>query len=214
MMFWYVLFGLIFFAVMFMWCPVYVEFYFRESLLIKVRFLFFSFVFPQKKVKEELHEKQDDEEDRQKISAKPKKEKKLLFLMKENGLSGFLGLLRAVADVVSKSAKKTFEKINIKAFKLSLVVAGDDAADTAIKYGQTQALVGAAAALLLCGVIKENCQVNVRPGFNEKDSSVDFYAKVCFLPVSVLKIAVGTLVDFVKKVYANTKLNRKGVANE
>ena len=134
--------------------------------------------------------------------------------MKENGLSGFLGLLRAVADVVSKFAKKTFEKINIKAFKLSLVVAGDDAADTAIKYGQTQALVGAAAALLLCGVIKENCQVNVSPGFNEKDSSVDFYAKVCFLPVSVLKIAVGALVDFVKKVYANTKLNRKGVANE
>ena len=216
MMLWYVLLTLLLVALAVLWCPVYVHFYYRDTLRIKVKFLFFTFVLPRGKLLEKAPNLQSaDNEAREKVAAAPKKENKLLSLVKERGVFGFLALLRTTIGIVAKSGKKAFEKIHIKRFELSLVVVGEDAADTAIKYGQAQALVGVAATVLLRGVSRHLCRVNVRPGFNEKESSVDFYAKVCFLPASVLKIAIGALFDFVKEAYySNTKPNRKGVANE
>ena len=214
MMLWYVLLALMLVALAVLWCPVYVHFYYRDTLRIKVKFLFFTFVFPREKSSEEASSLQGDGgEALKEVSSVPKKENKLFSLVKERGVFGFLSLLRATIGIVAKSAKGSFEKIHIKRFELSLVVVGEDAADTAIKYGQAQALVGVAATVLLRGVNRQLCRVNVRPGFNEKESSVDFYAKVCFLPASVLKIAIGALFDFVKEAYySNTKPNRKGVA--
>lgn len=214
MMLWYVLLALMLVALAVLWCPVYVHFYYRDALRIKVKFLFFTFVFPREKSSEDASSLQGDGgEALKEVSAVPKKENKLFSLVKERGVFGFLALLRTTIGIVAKSAKGSFEKIHIKRFELSLVVVGEDAADTAIKYGQAQALVGVAATVLLRGVNRQLCRVNVRPGFNEKESSVDFYAKVCFLPASVLKIAIGALFDFVKEAYySNTKPNRKGVA--
>lgn len=213
-MLWYVLLALMLVALAVLWCPVYVHFYYRDTLRIKVKFLFFTFVFPQEKLSEEAPNLQGDRaEALNDVAEMPKRASKLLALVKDRGVFGFLSLLRATIEIVAKSGKKAFEKIHIKAFELSLVVVGEDAADTAIKYGQAQALVGVAATVLLRGVSRQLCRVNVRPGFNEKESSVDFYAKVCFLPASVLKIAIGALFDFVKEAYySNTKPNRKGVA--
>ena len=214
MMLWYVLLALMLVALAVLWCPVYVHFYYRDTLRIKVKFLFFTFVLPQEKLSEEAPNLQGDRaEALNDVAEMPRRASKLLALVKDRGVFGFLPLLRATIEIVAKSGKKAFEKIHIKAFELSLVVVGEDAADTAIKYGQAQALVGVAATVLLRGVNRKLCRVNVRPGFNEKESSVDFYAKVCFLPASVLKIAIGALFDFVKEAYySNTKPNRKGVA--
>lgn len=214
MMLWYVLLTLLLVSLAVLWCPVYVHFYYRDTLRIKVKFLFFTFVLPQEKLSEEAPNLQGDRAEALKeVAAAPKKENKLLSLVKERGVFGFLSLLRATIGIVAKSAKGSFEKIHIKRFELSLIIVGEDAADTAIKYGQAQALVGVAATVLLRGVSRRICRVDVRPGFNEKESSVDFYAKVCFLPASVLKIAIGALLDFVKEAYySNTKPNRKGVA--
>ena len=213
-MLWYVLLALMLVALAVLWCPVYVHFYYRDTLRIKVKFLFFTFVLPQEKLSEEAPNLQGDRaEALNDVAEMPRRASKLLALVKDRGVFGFLPLLRATIEIVAKSGKKAFEKIHIKAFELSLVVVGEDAADTAIKYGQAQALVGVAATVLLRGVNRKLCRVNVRPGFNEKESSVDFYAKVCFLPASVLKIAIGALFDFVKEAYySNTKPNRKGVA--
>ena len=214
MMLWYVLLTLLLVALAVLWCPVYVHFYYKDALRIKVKFLFFTFVFPREKSSEEVPSLQGGgAEALNNVAKVPKKTSKLLYLVKERGVWGFLALLRTTIGIVAKSARGAFEKIHIKAFELSLVVVGEDAADTAIKYGQAQALVGVAATVLLRGVNRKLCRVNVRPSFNEKESSVDFYAKVCFLPASVLKIAIGALFDFVKEAYySNTKPNRKGVA--
>ncbi len=214
MIFLYVLLGLILTAVVLLWCPVYVSFYFKETLRIKVKFLFFTFnLLPKEDKKVPKHEPETNEEVRE-VSQPPKKENIFVSLIREKGLIGFLALLKATIKIVSGSAKKLYEKMHIKTFKLALVVVGEDAADTAIKYGQVQAVVSVATSVLLRGVDANSCCVQVVPGFSQKNSSVDFYAKICFFPASVLKITIGTLFDFVKEVYTKTKLNRKGVANE
>ena len=54
MMLWYVLLTLLLVALAVLWCPVYVHFYYKDALRIKVKFLFFTFVFPREKSSEEV----------------------------------------------------------------------------------------------------------------------------------------------------------------
>lgn len=211
----YILLVLIFIVLVLLWCPVYIHFYFKEALSIKVKFLLFTFNFPSQRTKKRRKKEPEVTTEAQKIQPPPaKKENIFLSLIREKGIWGFLSLLKTTVTIISGSAKKLYEKMHIKAFNLAVIVVGEDAADTAIKYGQAQAVVSVATSVLLQGVDPDICQVHVVPGFSQKTSSVDFYAKVYFFPASVLKITICALFDFVKDVYTKTNvvsnINKKG----
>lgn len=204
MIFLYVFLGFILFLLILLCCPVKVFVSFKNSLAVRMKFLFFSFdLFPKKKKKQVIVE----EEKNEKIQFKTH-DNKILSIIKEEGFFGFLRILKAVADILFDSARKVLKKIHISSFDLYLLVAKDNAADTAVDFARVYALISYATSVLLRNVDESKYYIEVIPGFNEAEYKVDFSSKFYFFPISMLGIALGALFKFVKNVYLNSVSER------
>lgn len=204
MIFLYVFLGFILFLLILLCCPVKVFVSFKNSLAVRMKFLFFSFdLFPKKKKKQVIVE----EEKNEKIQFKTH-DNKILSIIKEEGFFGFLRILKAVADILFDSARKVLKKIHISSFDLYLLVAKDNAADTAVDFARVYALISYATSVLLRNVDESKYYIEVIPGFNEAECKVDFSSKFYFFPISMLGIALGALFKFVKNVYLNSDSER------
>lgn len=211
MIFLYVFLGLILFLFVSLCFPIKVFVSFKNSLMIKVKFLFFSFdLFPEQKKKQII----ENEKINQGILKKDKKnqiksqDNKFLSIIKEEGFLGFLRILKAVADILFESARKVLKKIHISSFNLYLLVAKDNAADTAIGYARVYTLISYATSVLLRNIDESKYYIEVIPGFNETECKVDFSAEFYFFPISMLGIALVALFKFVKNVYLNSVSER------
>lgn len=204
MIFLYVFLGFILFLLILLCCPVKVFVSFKNSLAVRIKFLFFSFdLFPKKKKKQVIVEEEKDE----KIQFKSR-DNKFLSIIKEEGFFGFLRILKAVVDILFDSARKVLKKIHISSFDLYLLVAKDNAADTAVDSTRVYALISYATSVLLRNVDESKYYIEVIPGFNEAECKVDFSSKFYFFPISMLGIALGALFKFVKNVYLNSVSER------
>ena len=194
----------ILFLLILLCCPVKVFVSFKNSLAVRIKFLFFSFdLFPKKKKKQVIVEEEKDE----KIQFKSR-DNKFLSIIKEEGFFGFLRILKAVVDILFDSARKVLKKIHISSFDLYLLVAKDNAADTAVDSTRVYALISYATSVLLRNVDESKYYIEVIPGFNEAECKVDFSSKFYFFPISMLGIALGALFKFVKNVYLNSVSER------
>lgn len=204
MIFLYVFLGFILFLLILLCCPVKVFVSFKDSLAVRMKFLFFSFdLFPKKKKKQVIVE----EEKNEKIQFKTH-DNKILSIIKEEGFFGFLRILKAVADILFDSARKVLKKIHISSFDLYMLVAKDNAADTAVDFARVYALISYATSVLLRNVDESKYYIEVIPGFNEAECKVDFSSKFYFFPISMLGIALGALFKFVKNVYLDSVSER------
>ena len=204
MIFLYVFLGFILFLLILLCCPVKVFVSFKNSLAVRIKFLFFSFdLFPKKKKKQVIVEVEKDE----KIQFKSR-DNKFLSIIKEEGFFGFLRILKAVVDILFDSARKVLKKIHISSFDLYLLVAKDNAADTAVDFARVYALISYATSVLLRNVDESKYYIEVIPGFNEAECKVDFSSKFYIFPISMLGIALGALFKFVKNVYLNSVSER------
>lgn len=204
MIFLYVFLGFILFLLILLCCPVKVFVSFKNSLVVRMKFLFFSFdLFPKKKKKQVIVE----EEKNEKIQFKTH-DNKILSIIKEEGFFGFLRILKVVADILFDSARKVLKKIHISSFDLYMLVAKDNAADTAVDFARVYALISYATSVLLRNVDESKYYIEVIPGFNEAECKVDFSSKFYFFPISMLGIALGALFKFVKNVYLDSVSER------
>lgn len=215
MIFLYVFLGLILFLFASLCCPIKVFVSFKNSLIVKVKFLFFSFdLFPEQKKRQTIVEDEKNKKINQDILKKDKKnqiksqDNKFLSIIKEEGFLGFLRILKAVADILFESARKVLKKIHISSFNLYLLVAKDNAADTAIGYARVYTLISYATSVLLRNIDESKYYIEVIPGFNETECKVDFSAEFYFFPISMLGIALVALFKFVKNVYLNSVSER------
>lgn len=259
MIFFYVFLGFILFLIVLLCCPVKVYVSFENYLVVKAKFLFFSFdlipakrnnsegqkseknqfkshdnkiwsrikkvffrfldflkfvaetlfdfeLFPDEKIKQ-LATEEDKAQKNEKFRFKSH-DNKILSIIKEEGFFGFLRILKLVADILFNSAKKVLKKVHISSFKLYLLVAKDNAADTAIDYARIYALISYAKSVLLWNVDESKYYVEVEPGFDKTECEVDFSSKFYFFPISMLGIALGALCKFVKNMYFNTVSER------
>ena len=102
------------------------------------------------------------------VPAKPKKEKKKKKAKKQTHKT-----VSALQDF--------FSHILVKKFSLSISVAGDDAADTAIKYGKYCAVVYPAVGTIVRVVKCKGYGVDINPNFSEKaetEINFDFAARI------------------------------------
>lgn len=191
--------GIILFLIVILCFPVFVQISFRDSLKIKVKFLIFSFdILPQKtKTKSNNNAESVEQNNNTNYNFA---NNKLFSIIKEKGFFGFLKILKYVVDVLFYSAKKVLKKIHISSFDLYLLVANTDAASTAINYAKVCALVNYAKSVLFCNVNENKCYIEVIPGFNETECTVDFFTKIYFYPISMLGIACGAFCKFIKNM--------------
>ena len=129
----------------------------------------------------------------EKAEEKPKhEEKKKESLIKEKGISWLFDLIKKISDLAVGALKDFFRHIIVKKLMLSISIAGDDAADTAVKYGYCCSAVYPAFGIIVGAVKCKSYGVDISPNFEEKAKSavnmeLEAKIKILWLLALVLK---------------------------
>lgn len=160
------------------WCAVYIGFVKLQLVPAKPK------KGKKKKVKKQTHK---TEQPKKATEKKPS-------LIKKYGIEWLLNLIKRVAELAVSALQDFFSHILIKKFSLSISVAGDDAADTAIKYGKYCAVVYPAVGTIVRVVKCKGYGVDINPNFSEKaetEINFDFVARVFVFRLVALAVKHG-----------------------
>lgn len=176
---WYSLLGVLVLLIVVLSVPVSAHVAYDGKLLIQIRVLGIPITLTpraEKKTKKISLSKKK----KVKTSATKKKKKnssklkELVELMKQDDLAGTLRFLRAVARLAAKTIGKLLRSITIKRFDLLVLVASNDAAVTAQRYGKVCGVLYPALASI--DSVMRVCERDVRiePNFLMEKSVVRF----------------------------------------
>ncbi|MCH5298592.1 MAG: DUF2953 domain-containing protein [Ruminococcus sp.] len=153
-----------------------------EELRVLVRIGFIKIqLAPQKpeKKKKKKPKKKQPQKKKKKKTTKPKEKKPSFIkqLHKEHGVSGIINIVQRIAELVVGVLKGVFSHLIVTELTIKLDVAGEDAADSAIKYGRVCAALFPALGAITKIVKVKHYNVNVTPVFSDKPGTTRAYAK-------------------------------------
>lgn len=186
----YILLGLILLVMFVMLIPVrvYAHYHREFECTLYVGFVRLP-IYPPKPKKERHKKKLKTSEPKKQESKKEKKS-----LVKEKGVVFVLELVKKIADLANTVLKDFFKHILIKKLQLSIKIAGSDAADTAIKYGQCCSAAYPAVSIIASSMNCPKYGVDILPDFNENaksDIKFEFMARVFVFRLVILVIKHG-----------------------
>ena len=161
-----ILFGIVLFIALVMFIPITLRASYKEEFWCAVYIGFVKLQLVPAKPKKEKKKKKAKKQTQKTEQPKKATEKKP-SLIKKYGIEWLLNLIKKVAELAVSALQDFFSHILVKKLSLSISVAGDDAADTAIKYGRVV-----------------NCKgygVDINPNFSEKaetEINFDFAARI------------------------------------
>ncbi len=164
----YIIVGLILLLSVLLLIPVFVNAQFSGEFSAKIKYGFITVFDTQKKKpkrKDNKHEKQNKPKEKPKSKSKPS----LLFEKKKSEL-GFFGAIKYFLDILKDLSARILwlvKRIDFKHFKLDLTVASDDAAKTAVTYGEVCTAVYPILSLLNANTNLSLKQVNISADFNK-----------------------------------------------
>lgn len=175
----YILLGIALFVALVMFIPITLRASYKEEFWCAVYIGFVKLQLVPAKPKKEKKKKVKKQTPK---TEQPKKAtEKKLSLIKKYGIEWLLNLIKKVAELAVSALQDFFSHILIKKFSLSISVAGDDAADTAIKYGKYCAVVYPAVGTIVRVVKSKGYGVDINPNFSEKaetEINFDFTARI------------------------------------
>lgn len=182
----YILLGILLVIFLLLLIPVKLKASYDEDFRcsLKIGFVKIHLYPPKPKKKKKESEKAEE---------KPKhEEKKKESLIKEKGISWLFDLIKKIADLAVGALKDFFRHIIVKKLMLSISIAGDNAADTAVKYGYCCSAVYPAFGIIVGAVKCRSYGVDISPNFEEKAKSavnmeLEAKIKILWLLALVLK---------------------------
>lgn len=181
----YILLGILLVISLLLLMPVKLKASYNENFRCSLKIGFVKIqLFPPKPKKKKKSEKVDEK-------TKPE-EKKKESLVKEKGISRLLDMIKKIADLAVGALKDFFRHIIVKKLMLSISIAGDDAADTAVKYGYCCSAVYPAFGIIVGAVRCKSYGVDISPNFEENAKSavnmeLEAKIKIFWLLALVLK---------------------------
>ncbi len=153
---------------------------YSDALVLKLSFLFFTITLvPRVKKKKPDKQKKIPKKKKETKTKTKKKPSYIKKLSKKKGVEGLASILVEVAKLIGTTLKGLFVNTVIEKFDISVTIVGDDAADTALKYGK---LCGAfySSVAVICGTAKcEHYNLNVTPDFDD-EATQSVHADICF----------------------------------
>lgn len=175
----YILLGIALFVALVMFIPITLRASYKEDFWCAVYIGFVKLQLVPAKPKKEKKKKVKKQTPK---TEQPKKAtEKKPSLIKKYGIEWLLNLIKKVSELAVSALQDFFSHILIKKFSLSISVAGDDAADTAIKYGKYCAVVYPAVGTIVRVVKSKDYGVDINPNFSEKaetEINFDFAARI------------------------------------
>lgn len=188
----YILLGIALFVALVMFIPITLRASYKEEFWCAVYIGFVKLQLVPAKPKKEKKKKVKKQTPK---TEQPKKAtEKEPSLIKKYGIEWLLNLIKRVAELAVSALQDFFSHILIKKFSLSISVAGDDAADTAIKYGKYCAVVYPAVGTIVRVVKCKGYGVDINPNFSEKaetEINFDFVARVFVFRLVALAVKHG-----------------------
>lgn len=166
----------------------------------QLRWLFFRINLlkaMEKKTKQEKHPAQ-----KKKKPEKKKEKKPLEFSHSIGTVVDLLGSLKGGAAMIVRGFR-------IYRLRLTMVVAGEDAAETAVDYGKCNTIIYSSYALATHFLNLCNPDIDIRPDFVSEKSSVDFEMRGMLLPITVLIAALRIFVSFLVKTIQRKNLQEE-----
>lgn len=199
----WIILGIFAFLFLLLLCPVTLAASYETQLKARLRFLFFSYRLAPPKEKKTKKKKKV-----KKVPEGPAvpQESKLKQLIEERGFTGFLRLMKELTQLFTGIAKEFFRHVKVKKLDFRVTVVGEDAADTAVKYGYACSVVYPAVSMLTALSGCKDYKVAVSPGFQETESNVSCYLKIRFALIYVLVTGIKGFSRYFKLV-----LNQKKV---
>lgn len=188
----YILLGIALFVALVMFIPITLRASYKEKFWCAVYIGFVKLQLVPAKPKKEKKKKVKKQTPKTEQSKKPTEKKP--SLIKKYGIEWLLNLIKRVAELAVSALQDFFSHILIKKFSLSISVAGDDAADTAIKYGKYCAVVYPAVGTIVRVVKCKGYGVDINPNFSEKaetEINFDFVARVFVFRLVALVVKHG-----------------------
>lgn len=188
----YILLGIALFVALVMFIPITLRASYKEKFWCAVYIGFVKLQLVPAKPKKEKKKKVKKQTPK---TEQPKKAtEKKPSLIKKYGIEWLLNLIKRVAELAVSALQDFFSHILIKKFSLSISVAGDDAADTAIKYGKYCAVVYPAVGTIVRIVKCKGYGIDINPNFSEKaetEINFDFVARVFVFRLVALAVKHG-----------------------
>ncbi len=139
-------------------------------------------------------------------------------------ISGFsfdsiIALLSFMGSKMGKTFGKVQRRIIIKRFRIGLVISGDDAAKTAIKYGTIAAVAYPALGKMASSMTVKDIALDMTPDYLANKDSGEMNVLVAFRPLRLMTPFVGMVPAMLKGVlsfrsdYKKTKKEKKNAGN-
>ena len=206
----YILLGLIALIVLLFSVKISVELFYEDTFEVWVQVLFIKYrLLPGHESKKPKKEKKPEEEEPE--EEKPPEEKKeestgdnfVVRFYKEQGFDGtirFIGdVLHALNTMLGDILKRSFV---VEKLFLRLVVAKQDAAQTALTYGKTCAAVYPALGYICSQLIVRRYDADIRPDYLANESSAAMRFRISLRPIKItnalVRFAFRALIAFLK----------------
>jgi hypothetical protein len=198
----YVVLGILAALLLLLWCPLVLTISYEEAVRAKVQYLFIVYPIAPPKKKKPRKEKQPPKKEK---TEKPGKKSAIREIIDQKGLGGFLTMMRELARMAGVVLKRLCRHMVVKKFRLSVTICGEDAADTALRYGGACAVLYPAVSAIVSNTKCEHYQVEVHPAFNGEKEEIQFLFKARVALLFVLGSALAALAHYFRYVVAQRK---------
>lgn len=164
--------------------PVIVHLDSAPQLTVTVKYLWFKKgILPKSEKNTEKKKESSDSKTPKKKKAREKRQ--LSYKLEE-----IFELLQKLQQRTSPAVRRLLRRTSLGKFRMRMVVVGEDAADTAIKFGKVNAQVFTAVAFV-AGLIKLKAdQVEILPGFGASQSEMSYSGVARLSPLTLLVAGV------------------------
>jgi len=177
-------------------CPVTIRAAFETQLSAKVRYLFISYTIVPQKEKDSKKAKKKAEG--QKAEKKEDNKSKIKGILKQKGLGGFLSLVKEFTGIATESAKRLLKHLVISNISTEIIVATEDAAQTALNYGYVCAVIYPTFSVIIGNCKCKKYNIRVVPDFDKSESEVAFSVKASVKLFFIISAALSALFNFLK----------------
>lgn len=175
----------------------------ESKILATIGFVKIQLV-PEKEKKKKSEKKKTSKKKKQKKTEKAKKEpEKKKSKFSEKGLSWIVDIIKKAAELAKSVLKGFFKHIIVKKMYVSIRVAEEDAAKTAVSYGYYCSAIYPSVSILAQSTKCKHYGVDIMPDFNdgaETKYNVDFVARIRIIWIFAVIIKNGKRIfDIIKE---------------
>ena len=198
----WIILGIIAFIFVLLICPLSVSVIYDGELELKIRYLFLCFKLLPKKEKKPKKPKPQKPEKPEKTDSKPQDKNKnsAKDFVSKKGIDGLIELLKKMVDIILKAAKTVTSHLVISKLDINVLVVGDDAADTAMKFGYLCSAVYPIVSIIESHIKKCKHNENIVAGFNDSETKIYLVLKARIKPLFLAGAAVTALFRGIKAI--------------